>query len=360
MVYKRRFSRSGRKSGLLAFILASSILSAGSWAKYGWQLFEQPGDARVIALGGAQIANGKNVSSVISNPANSDFSTKDLIIGHQSRFGGIVEQDLLSFSVIKGAARPFHIMVLQQNVSGIPFTKNGLLDWGNDGQPGTFDEGEGNGILDEGERLDQNSIRSFAQQQWGVYVSTARRWHSWNVGLGAKGLYHSIRDHQAIGFGIHAGISRRVWKTITIGATVRDLTSSWLVWDNGTVEGAKPVFAGGVSGEFTLPGLSWPVIWNGDVGLNMNGQSLDQDFSVAGMGGFQRWGIEIVPGEVLRVRLGRDENQQLSGGMGLRWSRGGLDYAYKPDGSEMGLGSSHYLSFSIAPGWLLSALGLSD
>ena len=59
---------------------------------------------------------------------------------------------------LKKKERLINLNLILEGVSNIPDTRSALLDWGYDGQYGTNDLGESNGIIDEGERLDHNKI----------------------------------------------------------------------------------------------------------------------------------------------------------------------------------------------------------
>ena len=324
--------------------------------KYGWQLYDQPGDARILSLGGAQVANGEGLSSVLVNPANNGYRIKDeLTYAHQSRFGGTVQHDLLAFSIRRGFARPVHVVLLQEYVGGIPNTTEGLLDWGADGIPGTLDAGEGNGVLDEGERLDADKITNFYQQQWGLYLTTTFIWNEWIFGAGLKGLFHSLGEHYASGLGFNIGARRNLWKTISFGAAISDITTSWLVWENGTTERALPVLVTGLAGKFTIPLMKWQSAFYGDLIFDLNGDNLDNQFEI----GRYRFGLELSPRSSLRLRMGVSETNELTGGLGIVKENWIMDYAYKPSPTGSELGSSHILTFTVSPRWIFGFLGVS-
>jgi len=336
-------------------VILSSVF-AGEWVKYGWQLYDQPGDARILSLGGAQVAQGQSISSVLVNPANDAFAVRDdFSYAHQSRFGGTVQHDLLAFSVNRGFARPINIVILQEYVGGIPNTIDGLMDWGADGIPGTQDAGEGNGVLDEGERLDADKITNFHQQQWGLYVSTTWKMNDWTVGAGVKGLFHSIDTHYANGIGFNVGARRNLWKTISVGAAVSDVTTSWLVWDNGTTERALPVLMAGLAGDFTVPLMKWPSSFFTDIVFDLNGEFVGDQFS----SGSYRVGLELAPKPSVRIRTGLSETSELTGGLGIVKENWIIDYTYKPSPSGSSLGSSHILTFTVSPRWIFGLLGVS-
>ena len=65
----------------------------------------------------------------------------------------MINSDLIGFP-INNFSRPLNVIIIYEGIDHIPDTRNILLDFGLDGIPGSGDSGEGNGILDEGERLD--------------------------------------------------------------------------------------------------------------------------------------------------------------------------------------------------------------
>ena len=78
-------------------------------------------------------------------------------------FQFIEESEFIGFDKYINDSSWVSVIMLYENVNGIPDTRGALLDWGLDGIFGTFDVGEGNGSLDEGERLDVDKIRFFNQ-----------------------------------------------------------------------------------------------------------------------------------------------------------------------------------------------------
>jgi len=327
------------------------------WVKYGWQLFKQAGNARSIALGGAQTGNGSGIPSILWNPAHYDEeSDRFFTYAHQSRFAGIVNSDLAAFSLHTPARRPIEMVLLHESVTDIPDTRGLLLDWGLDGIPGTRDAGEGNGILDEGERLNEDKLKRFNQRQWGVYLSTVWRIKSTLLGLGIKGLFHSLGEYYGSGFGVDLGLKRPLWSGAQLGLVIKDVTTSWLVWENGITERTLPSFVAGVSQMTEIPFVPVKVTLSGDIVINGNGRSLDDDFRIREMGGNYRLGAEVRIKNKLLLRFGRNDIATITSGLGMEWSSFTIDYAFQLEPPSSGLGNSHLISFSVDPQWLKSLL----
>ena len=339
----------------LLIIITTSVLGS-EWVKYGWQLYDQAGDAHLVSLGGSQVGDGRRITSILLNPAHTTFDMKDQVgYSHQSRYGNLIQNDLLSFSLRKGFGRPVNIVLLQQHIGGIPNTENGLLDWGEDGIPGTQDLGEGNGILDEGERLDPTRISNFKQQQWGLYISTTWMLHDWTMGAAIKGMFHSLDKHFANGIGVNLGAKKQLWWQLYFGVAISDATTSWLVWDNGTVERAKPVLNSGLAGHFTLPILEWDSSLYADLLLDGNGPSNEDYLSNIRV----RTGMEISPKPSIRIRGGISETGLLAGGLGISRENWTIDYAMQSPPTQTDLGATHIVSLVFSPRWVFGMMGVT-
>ena len=78
------------------------IYGQGTYVKYGWELFEYVVDARTASLGSAAIAyNINTIQSTIINPSLINKRIKNISITHQSRYGGMVNSDLLGIQLGK-------------------------------------------------------------------------------------------------------------------------------------------------------------------------------------------------------------------------------------------------------------------
>ena len=126
------------------------LLGNVNWVNYGWELFDYVTEARTASLGKATVAyNFDYPSSALSNPYFPISSTRKISLTHQSRFAGLINSELISFQV-NNKDKLINLNLILEGVSNIPDTRSALLDWGYDGQYGTNDLGESNGIIDEG------------------------------------------------------------------------------------------------------------------------------------------------------------------------------------------------------------------
>ena len=121
---------------------------------------------------------------------------------------------------------------MYQGIGQIPDTRNALLDWGNDGQFDTNDPGEGNGVLDEGERLDKNKLAYFSQQQIGVHGAFKAKILNKNFGIAVKFLNHHLGKYSAIGVGMDFGYISKIGN-FEFASVVKNIPASGLIWSNG-------------------------------------------------------------------------------------------------------------------------------
>jgi len=345
------------KSWFFIILFSISSISAESyWVRYGWQAFKNAGDAQSLSLGQAQTAAFSGAVSVLQNPAHAHHTYDRYLYAHQNRFAGLVNSDLMAFPTLKRFRNPVKMVLFHEGVSQIPDTRDVLLDWGEDGIPGTNDTGEDNGQLDEGERLDADKVSYFRQSQWGVHFSSTWEWKQWNVGLGLKGFFHSLAEYFASGIGLDIGATRSFWKGNTVGLVLTDATTSLLVWDNGTIERFTPEAFAGIAQSYAFE--KWPIRITAmmDLAIDPFGKSIDDDMELGDMGGRYRGGLEVSYNR-LSIRFGRGLNALTSAGLGMDWGQSAIHYAFTSASRSVFLGDTHLVSFSLEPKWLAKQLG---
>jgi len=339
---------------IFIFLLIQAANAESVWTKYGWQIFNMAGDARSIALGNSFGSGGNSYGDALWNPAL-DFSqiSNEVIYGHQSRFAGIIQSDLIALPwEIK--KQPLGVILLHESIDHIPNTTNALTDWGLDGVPETGDFGEGNGIIDEGERIDADKIKYFHQSQSAIHISTSWNVKDWRFGVAVKTLFHKLGNNSSTGIGFDIGIIRPLWTGSQIGASIIDATTSWQVWDNGTVERFAPRISIGMQQAINFNELPLGFIVYTDLLLNTSGRSLSDDFHVGNFGGNFKIGMEFHYDNLIYTRFGRNQTGVFSTGIGLDLKKISLNYAAQFENSQFNFGKSHFISFSIDMDWLVA------
>jgi len=343
---------------IISIIFITNIFAETDWRKYGWQIYQNAGDARLIAMGNTSMADDRGVS-VLWNPAiNGSENYRNFTFGHQSRFAGIIQSDLISFHFSTKNDRTFNVLLLHESVTKIPNTQNLLLDWGLDGVPNTGDLGENNGYVDEGERLNNENISFFNQHQMGIQLSTQFVLYGFDFGVAVKSLLHTLGDHFGSGIGLDIGMMKSFWNNSNIGISIHNLIPGMIVWDTGFTELSKPSMFIGVSQIVGLSKIPLELIMLTDVSLNVSDQSLSDDFKIGSTGGNWRVGAEISYNKKVNIRLGRSLYGFYSTGLGISWTNFELNYAYQLNSKSVDLGTNHVLSFTINPKWFVKKLKL--
>ncbi len=263
---------------LTVLLLFNMLFAQSGWTKYGWQIYDNAGDARSIAMGNTSIADSRNVSALWNPAISGKGNNRSFTYGHQSRFAEIIQSDLVSFPFSIKNNRDFNLVLLHESVSKIPNTQNLLLDWGLDGVPNTYDFGENNGYLDDGERLDNENVSYFNQHQLGVYLSTQFSFYGQNIGIAIKSLFHKLGENYGNGIGLDIGMTKQLQKNTNLDVSIQNLIPGMLVWDSGTIELSKPSILLGGSQTVILSKTPLKLIVLSDFILNIGDQSLSDDF----------------------------------------------------------------------------------
>ncbi len=339
----------------LLVLVLSPMEAKNLWVRYGWQAFVNSAEARSLALGGTPVA-ASGRGSQLTNPATLVAGDNRLSYSHQSRFAGMISSDLLQGVIDTLVGVPLGVALIREAVGQIPHTANLLLDWGNDGQPGTGDSGEGNGLLDEGERLDLERLSHFSQRQLGLHLSTVRPVGAGTIGLAVKILHHTLDGHGGSGIGFDLGYQRPLWPGWDFGLVVHDALTSWLVWDSGAVERTAPGLSTGISNSWSFQRIPLTVF----IGTNLSvyragapdyGRKIGSEIAVISTG------IELIYEDKFSLRFGLDETGNIRSGLGVDWPGYGFDYAFRFEPSGSGFGPSHFLTCSLDP-TVLRKIGL--
>lgn len=344
-------------SALTIIFLQFNFLNAeADWRKYGWQIYDNAGDGRALAMGNSGIAYS-NPASKIWNPGTILFSESTHIsYGHQSRFAGIIQSDYLSIPLNTQSNKLINLIILHESVGKIPRTTDLLLDWGLDGVPNTGDQGENNGILDEGERLDNENVSYFNQHQFGVHLSSKVKLFNVEMGVGIRGLVHTLGKNWGSGIGLDVGVVKTYWNGGYVGISLRNVIPAMMIWDSGFIELEKPQLLTGISQIFEIKAISLKFNVNGDFIVHIANQSLNDDFKIGESGVNWRAGFQLSIKEKLNLRFGRNQYGYLTTGLGLNWNSINLNYAYQLNSNSADLGSTHVLSFDLETGWIKSKI----
>ena len=323
---------------LILLLLFQKVFTDNLWVNHGWEIFDYISDARSSSLANATTAFKYNQPGAsLNNPLFLSNSKDDLSLTHQSRFAGLINNDLLGFQINRYKT-PIQINILYQGIGKIPDTRNALLDWGNDGQFDTNDPGEGNGVLDEGERLDKNKLTYFSQQQIGIHGAFQTKILNKNFGIGFKFMNHYLGNSSAIGVGIDIGYLSKIGN-FEIAPVAKNIPASGLIWSNGDIE--KSIAKLSIGSHYKVKLEKFPIEFDLMSKLDFNSFNnlfkLEKNIKIE-----QCFAVEGKLNDKLYIRLGKDIFSRSTGGVGLILKNFDLDYAFLGSTSD-GLGGNHHL-----------------
>jgi len=357
---------------LALFAIAIADVSA-QFRKYSNEFLNIGAGARGLAMGGAQVALADDGTAGYWNPAGlSNVKDRPILhLMHAGYFSGIGKYDYVAAALPATDGR---------RVMGLT-----LLRFAIDDIPNTLYLVEPDGTVN------YNNIRSFSSADYAFLFSYAQKvveeeHRSISFGVNAKVIHRSVGSFaRAWGFGLDAGVKVR-WYDWRLGATLRDVTTTFNAWSFSFTEREKEVlyltkneipvksteltaprlilgFARDLRlGErFRLtPELDLDFTFDGKRNVLLSGQPISMD---------PRLGIEAGYRDVIMLRAGVSNFQQglrdgdtlnirktwifqPSLGAGFRWSGFSVDYAFTNLANQSNPLYSHIFSLRVPIGRL--------
>jgi len=333
---------------IAACIACSLLFGQVSADKYAGEFLTLGMGGRAAGLGGAYCSIVDDASAPYWNPAAvSLVDQKEILLMHAESFGGIVAYDCVGF-VFPYSKSAFGANLLRLSVRNIPLTENlEFWDWGRDGVPDTDDEGEGNGVYDQGEWTvyDERRIVRVTNSDLALFLTYG--WSFSNrisVGANLKIIRREIGEYSAYGSGADFGIIYRPIPALSIGVNVQDATSTFISWSTGTWEKITPTLKLGISTSHWIRPLRGTFLVSIDQDIRFEGRRKTSQFSVGKVSDDFRLGFEYLYSNTLGVRLGSDYGD-LTAGLGFKYRNYSIDYAFL---SHPDLRGSYRLSASAS------------
>jgi len=334
-----------------AWVPASFLAFAGLLAaptahatKYAGEFLKVPVGARATGMGGAFTAVVDDATAPWWNPAGLIYLPyREVLPQHAEKFGRLVNHDylggVLPLGGPSGKQSALGIGIVRLAVDEITITPRPgelqpgqFLDDGADGVPSTYDFGEGDGVWQPGERILSIDFYQASSSQLAVLLSYARQEGShWAFGGSVKFVRQSIPDTlwrekvTSFGAGLDVGLVYMPMDAATIGIMVRDLTTTWLSWSNGTRELVRPTVESGVAFNF-YPAEKHALTWAVDIGWGFENRRRDSQLKLGLLTAEFRTGLEYWYKSTFALRTGANA-KDLAFGAGVRYKHLGVDYA---------------------------------
>jgi hypothetical protein len=275
---------------------------------------------------------------------------------HAEEFAGVLNLDQISFVSPYRGNFSYGIGFFRLGVDDIPDTRNALIDVGSDGiGPGdeTYsgpdpDGSEGNGKLDSGERLDFGKIGTFGASEGAIYLSAGiRQSPKLNLGGSAKFVYKSLGNMQGWGIGLDVGLIYFLNPNWIVGASLYDLTTTFLFWEDGEKEIIVPSLRIGTAYDFRPASLPFSIQPLLGLDFSFEGKQHYTDLNLSSMNIRARFGLELHIKEQIILRGGRDDIGGFHIGLGINTPLGNIDYGFAMGGSYDILGESHRIGLIL-------------
>jgi hypothetical protein len=252
------------------------------------------------------------------------------------------------FSLFEDKAAGF--MISRVGVDNIPDTRSALLDWGEDGIPGTGDDGEGNGILDPGERLDYDRVSYHSSGITTLSLGTALREISgFETGIAVNGIYMNLIAENGLGLTFDVYALKKGSRIHSLYA-LKQLPLGFTAFTDGSVQLYSPY----VEGAWMIPFSLGHFHFQPGVTLRyLPGYKRHEGFNIGSLGN-----VDVRPAVFLnyheRIQIGTayDDRNSLSLFAGISLKPIRLEYAFRIHSHTI-LGNSHLVAVSFDPGFLL-------
>ena len=329
---------------VLAFSLAlgtACLPGAARATRYAGEFLRIGVGARALGMGSAFVGLADDGTASYWNPAGlATLSEKQLTAMHAEQFGSIVQYDFLSYVMPIGRPdkprQALSVSLVRLGVDDIPDTRGlQIIDQNGNGK---FDYPEDLLVVDESRFVfdsDNDAALLFS------YARDIR------PGLSLGGNFKYIRQWlgdslRSNGFGIDLGLLYVGRNGFSVGAMLRDATTTRILWNTGTSEFIAPSLRLGAAKTHGFRDRRHLLTGALDVQVGFSDERLSSQAHLGGVTFEFHPGLEYWYDRRLALRVGF-EAQNFTAGAGLRYHRLGLDYAYL---DHRDLDASHRVSGS--------------
>ena len=325
-------------AALSCAILPAAVSAQGFVnAKYAGEFLSSGVGGRSAGLGGAGTGFANDVTAGYFNPASlALIRYPQVTVLHESRFAGEINYDYAAGALPVDSLQTISLSAIRLGLDGIKDSRNALIDR------------NGNGVLDDDDRIDPTKITTGGAADWAVYGSYARKVNDQlAVGGNVKFIYKTVLDHSAWGVGIDLSATYRPVEDLSLGAELADATKSLLIWDTGSQEFIVPTLRLGAAYRyrFNENHSVMPVI---DGAFRFEGREAATmvDLGVASLD--VQGGLEYSFKDRVFVRGGYTDLKQITIGAGVKLPKLNIDYAFTRQSSDLSsLGATHRISLTL-------------
>lgn len=337
--------RSFREIHCTLVVIAAFCFAAApdpAWAtRYAGEFLRIGVGARALGMGSAFVGLADDGTASYWNPAGlATLPDREVTAMHAEQFGSIVQYDFLSYVMPFGSPgkpkQALSLSLVRLGVDDIPDTRGlQIIDQNGNGK---FDYPEDLLVVDESRFVfdsdnDVALLFSYARDVRGRL----------SVGGNFKYIRQWLGDSlRSNGFGLDLGALYVGRHGLSLGATLRDATTTRILWNTGTSEFIAPSLRLGAAQSHGFRDRRHLVTAALDVQIGFSDERLSSQAHLGGVTFEFHPGVEYWFERRLALRAGF-EAQNFTAGAGLRYRKLGLDYAYL---DHRDLDASHRVSGS--------------
>lgn len=307
----------------LLILLLGLALGAQAIERHGGDFLRIDMGAATVGRGSAGLVLAEEAVRAWWNPALLvKGQAGGIALQHQELFEGELRQDYLAWT---GDWRgfPLGVYLLRQAIEDVPLV-DGLVggSFEEGGRPNASYETISDWILGIGSSLD---------------LSPRLR-----AGLTLKLIHRDLAAYTGQGIGLDAGAWYGLRDDLELGLSLRDITGSIILWDDGEQDWIPPEVALGAAWRKDLPRLRSALAVELDLRSELEGRSPDRrgNWRRAWLHGGLEWSFL----ERFQLRGGMSEGDPAAGA-GIQLGRLQADYAWRP---HEDLGASHLVTLHLA------------
>ncbi len=285
-------------------------------AKYAGEFINIGIGGRPLAMGGAFSAVANDITAGYYNPSGlTQINYPQISLMHDERYGNLVNYDYAAVAIPWDTDMSFALSVMRLGIDGIPDTRNALIDV------------NGNGKIDDNDRIDYTKITEFSDQDWAFYLSFAKKLaDNFSYGASIKYLRRDIAEFNANGIGFDVGALYIPFENFSVGANLQDITTTLVAWNTGRNELITPTAKiGAAYGWDILNGRLTPAV---DFDVRFENRQYASTFNMGPVSFDMHAGLEFNYNNLFSIRGGYNDVKQYTIGAGIKLPKLNIDYSF--------------------------------
>lgn len=285
-------------------------------AKYAGEFMNIGIGGRPLAMGGAFSAVANDITAGYYNPSGlTQLNYPQISLMHDERYGNLVNYDYAAVAIPWDTDMSFALSVMRLGIDGIPDTRNALIDV------------NGNGKIDDNDRIDYTKITEFSDQDWAFYLSFAKKLtDNFSYGASIKYIRRDIAEYSANGIGFDVGALYVPFENFSVGANLQDVTTTMVAWSTGLNELITPTAKiGAAYGWHILNGTLTPAL---DFDVRFENRQFASTFNLGPVSFDMHTGLEFNYNNLFSIRGGYNDVKQYTVGAGIKLPKLNIDYTF--------------------------------